>query len=92
MKRLLLDEELEELIRRLAPDLKKKIRGALDEIASHPQRGKSLVEDLEGCRSYRVGRMRIIYRPETEWVEIMGIGPRETIYEQIALEIRKRTR
>ena len=39
--------------------------------------------------SLRVGRSRIIYRPDEGGVEIIAIGPRESIYEDTARQIRR---
>jgi mRNA interferase RelE/StbE len=71
------------LIRTLHPDLKKKVRSALATIAETPTSGKALKDELEGLRSYRIGRLRIVYRiGEDRLVEIVAIGPRRTIYEE----------
>lgn len=55
--------EVRNLIRRLHPDLKRKLREALAEILKDPGCGKALKEDLQGYWSLGVGRSRIIYRP-----------------------------
>ena len=41
-------------------------------------------EELDGLRSFRVGRIRIIFRllDEERTVEIVAIGPRTNIYEE----------
>ena len=91
MKRsLILSETLDELIRPLPPLLKQKIRKSVEEILENPASGKSLIEDLQGSRSYKVGKLRIIYREQGSSIELVDIGKRKTIYLKVALEIKKR--
>ncbi|MBM4271883.1 MAG: hypothetical protein FJ139_07005 [Deltaproteobacteria bacterium] len=42
--------------------------------------GKALKDDLSGIKSYRIGRLRIIYRLYGKEVQIVAIGPRKKIY------------
>ena len=70
------------LVRGLHPDLKRKIRAGLDALVKEPEADKALLDDLEGFRSFRVGRFRIIYRVGRDLIEIIAIGPRRTIYEE----------
>ena len=83
---------LRDLIRRLPPDLKKKIRQGLEEIVKNPRSGKLLCEELAGLRSYKIGQIRIIYRTTAARIELVAIGPRKTIYEKVALEIKRAVR
>lgn len=85
-----LAEPLPELISHAAPELKRKIRAGLDEIAKDPKLGKSLGEELHGYRSYKIGQWRIIYREQAQVIEVVAIGPRKTIYKKVALEIKHR--
>ena len=79
------------LTRKSHPEIKKKIRAGLEYIQKEPQTGKSLKDDLQGLKSYRVGRFRIIYRISTKSIiEIVAIGPRATIYEETFRIIKKR--
>jgi mRNA-degrading endonuclease RelE of RelBE toxin-antitoxin system len=65
------------------PHIKRKLRAALEHIQSEPEAGKALRDELLGLRSYRIGRLRIIYRTRKPAViEIVAIGPRKTIYEE----------
>ena len=72
------------MVRRLHPDLKRKVRASLAAIARDPHVGKSLRDEFEGLRSLRVGRFHIVYgiagRDRT--VDIVAIGPRARIYEE----------
>ena len=70
------------LIRKMHPQLKRKIRAALGEIIHAPNCGKPLKLELAGLRSYRVGRFRIIYRLGLDKIELVAVGPRKTIYEE----------
>lgn len=75
-------DDLAELIRKMHPHLKKKIKSSLQIILSDPSSGKALKDELAGLRSFHVSRFRIIYRvlPKKD-IEIIAIGPRERIYE-----------
>ena len=72
------------MVRRLHPNLERKVRASLATLSRDPHAGKSLREELEGLRSLRVGRLRIIFRilNEERTVEIVVIGPRTNIYEE----------
>jgi mRNA interferase RelE/StbE len=81
--KLKIPDEIVTLIRECHPLLKKKIRAGLEHIVNDPHAGKSLKAELEGLKSYRVGRFRIIYRISSEnYIEIVTIGPRKLIYEE----------
>jgi mRNA interferase RelE/StbE len=78
-------EHLVSLIRNLHPLIKADIRNALRLLTQNPHGGKALKEELDGLRSYRLKKYRIIYRiavtpPKT--LEIIAIGPRKNIYEE----------
>ena len=79
--------EVRNFIKRLHPELKRKIRAALSDILENPGCGKALKEELEGYWSLPVGRTRIIYRTREKTVEIVAIGPRNTIYEDAFRQI-----
>ena len=81
--------EVRDVIRRLHPQLKRKLRLALADILDDPTCGKALKEELEGYWSLRLGRSRIIYRLRGGGIEIVAIGPRKTIYEEAARLVRR---
>ena len=60
-------------------------------ILADPAVGKALRDELEGLRSYRLGRLRIIYRLSTRGrvVELVAIGPRARIYEDTLRYVRR---
>lgn len=87
--RLAVSEPLRETIRRLPPDLKKKVKLAFAEIIQNPDCGKPLKEELEGRFTYKVGKFRIIYRGHPSYVEIVAFGPRRTIYQEAVLALKR---
>lgn len=90
-KRLTIPDEVVSLIRGAHPQLKQKIKAALECILEEPTRGKSLRDELQGLRSYRVGRFRIIYRESSKnLIQIVAIGPRQVIYEETYRIVRKK--
>ncbi|MFN8624575.1 MAG: type II toxin-antitoxin system RelE/ParE family toxin [Candidatus Binatia bacterium] len=89
MRRLRVSDDVAALIRNLHPDLERKVRSALGDIADDPAIGKLLREELTGLRSCRVGRLRIVYRVAGSVIEIVAIGPRRTIYQETWRRVRK---
>lgn len=90
MGRIRIPSEIAALIRGLHPDLKRKVRSALDGILRDPEVGKPLREELAGLRSYRVQRFRIICRIASDAIEIVAVGPRRTIYQETWQLLRPR--
>ena len=75
-------DEIADLIKKFHPLIKRKVKSALKLILNDPTSGTLLKEYLKGIRSYRMGRIRIIYRMSSgKYLEIIAIGPRKTIYE-----------
>ena len=76
---------VEKAIVHLPPNLKKKIRSALEEIRENPYMGKTLRDELKGLWSYRVSRYRIVYRIHARCIEIqiIDIEARNIIYERV---------
>jgi len=87
--RIKLPAEVAVLIRNLHPQIKRKIRSALEEIQADPTSGKQLRGELAGFRSFRLGKIRIIYRGKDGIIEIVAIGPREVIYFETALLLKQ---
>ena len=79
-----------DVIRQLPPLLKRKVRDALTDILKDTGCGKPLKRELEGYWSLRIGRHRIIYRPDKEGAEIVACGPRTTIYEEMTRSVTRR--
>jgi len=90
MFRLTIPVEIQRLIKKMHPDLKRKPRASLDLIASDPGSGKVLFDELEGLRSFRVSSFRVIYKTtDPKRIEIIAIGPRRRIYEETVRILRK---
>ena len=79
------------LIQGLHPQLKKKIRAALFQITNDPHTGKALKDELKGLWSYRIKRIRIVYRLSgKDFIDIIAIGPRRNIYEETYRLLKKK--
>ena len=82
--------EIVTFIRGCHPKLKRKIRAGLQHIVTEPESGKSLKDELERIKSYRISRFRIIYRISSKKIiDVVAIGPRKTIYEETYRIIKK---
>jgi len=84
-------EKIRALIRHMHPKLKKKVRAALKILLINPDHGKALRDELFGLRSVRVGRIRIVYRATPVAIELVAVGPRQTIYEETLRLLRRDT-
>lgn len=62
---------------------------AIDALRADPQLGKALERELEGLWRMPVARIRIVYRFDGRTLEVVRIGPRETIYEDLAARRRQ---
>jgi len=87
--RIKLPVEVAGLIRNLHPQIKRKIRSALEAIQADPMSGKQLRNELAAYRSFGVGKIRIIYREKDGMIEIVAIGPSEVIYFETALLLKQ---
>ncbi len=84
-------DEVASVLKKLHPTIKSHIRSGLKRILDDPNSGKALKEELQGLRSYRVKRYRIVYRirPKKRHIEIVAIGPRKVIYEETFRILKK---
>ena len=90
MYNLIVPKDVRDLIRKMHPSLKNKVKASLKNILSEPYAGKALMEELSGLRSFRLSSFRIIYRvKEPEQIELVAIGPRERIYQETFRRIQK---
>jgi mRNA interferase RelE/StbE len=88
--RLRVPGSFEALIRSLHPEIRRKVRAALDVIRVDPAAGKDLRDELAGLRSFRLGRFRIVYRfGPRRLIELVAIGPRRSIYEETLRLLRR---
>ena len=88
--RLVITPKVQETLRAFPPQTKRYIQEALHELPRDPWIGKPLRDELAGFYSFRVRRFRIVYQIERHIVTVVviAIGPRETIYEELAEQIR----
>ena len=82
--------EVADVLRRLPPEAKRKVRVALAELRRDPDLGEPLERELAGMRRLRVGQLRIVYRPSPARLEVVAIGPRRTIYTELERAARQR--
>ena len=83
-------DEVARLIRGPHLAIKRKVRAALREIVSKASCGKPLKAELAGLRSFRLGRLRIVYRlADDRVIEIVTPGPRRTVYEDTYRLVRR---
>jgi mRNA-degrading endonuclease RelE of RelBE toxin-antitoxin system len=87
-RRLSISSKVAEAIRVFHPELKAKIRAAMQSLKTNACAGKELKNELEGHYSFRVGKFRVIYRLTDKAIEIIGVGPRKTIYQDTVRRIR----
>jgi mRNA-degrading endonuclease RelE of RelBE toxin-antitoxin system len=77
----------------LHPHIKKRVRFALGRILADPSQGKPLKQDLAGLWTFRVGRLRIVYRiAPGRIVEWVALGPRQSIDEETQRLLARRAR
>ena len=83
-----------EIIRHLAPDLKRSIKQALRSLSSYPFSGAPLLRELAGLWKYKVRRFRIVYEIDRKkrMIKIFAIGHRREVYEELAEELRQARR
>ncbi len=72
-------------IRKLDPQVRTRVRAALDALREDPHRGKPLQLTLKGLYSWRTGDWRIVYRIEAERIEVLvvTVGHRREVYERV---------
>lgn len=87
-RRLVLLPESADVLRRLPPATKRKVRAALEALRDDPDLGEPLERELTGLRRVRVGQHRVIFRSKGASLEVVAIGPRATIYADLEREAR----
>ena len=87
-RRLRVPPDLAKFISHLPPAIKQKVRRGLEEILEDPAEGKPLRAELAGLWSLKIGRFRIIYRPQGSFIEVVAVGPRGVIYQEIGRSLR----
>ena len=92
MLKLVIPPGVAETIRHLPPSVKRGVREAIRTIAANPDSGEPLQRDLAAYLKYKVRRFRIVYEIDRRrrTLRIMAVGPRSTIYEEVAEQLRSR--
>ncbi len=77
-------------IRKLDPQVARRVRKAIEILSAEPLRGKPLQLDLNGLRSWRTGDFRIVYRLIDDRLEILvvAVGHRREVYDQLSKRLR----
>ena len=72
-------------LRKLDPEVQRRVRAALATLREQPERGKPLQLTLKGLRSWRSGDFRIVYRVDEGRIEILviAIGHRREVYARL---------
>lgn len=64
----------------------------MQQLLDTPEAGHALRDELEGLRSLRIGRFRIIYRIGSgSLIELVAVGPRRTIYEETLRRLQRKS-
>lgn len=81
-----------DVIRVLHPELKQLIKAAIRAITSDPKCGEPLKRELNGLRTYRVRRFRIVYGVDLKrrLIRLMAVGHRRSVYEELTERIRRK--
>ena len=89
--RVRLRPDLVAFIRHLHPEIRSRLRNALEAIEMDPFLGKPLKDPLEGLYSFRVSDYRIVYeiRRQEILIEVIDIARRRIVYQRVA-ELLKR--
>ncbi len=77
--------ECSRLISKLPPEIKRLVRSTVDALLTKHEIGTALTGELDGYRSYRVRRYRILYRvnEEASCLEVYHVGHRRDVYETL---------
>ena len=88
-RKLRVPDEIRDAIGLLPPDTKRKVRAALTAVLDEPTIGDPLRDRLRGYRRIRIGRWRVVYRERARLVEILAMGPRATVYEELLARLTR---
>ena len=69
----------------LPPEIKRLVRSSIDSLLAKPQAGSELTGELDGYRSLKAKRYRIIYRLDDTGtaIEIYLVGHRRDVYDAL---------
>ena len=74
-----------DVLAHVPPAIKQDAKRAIRILSEDPHAGEPLKRELKGLRKYRIRSFRIVYRLVTDrrLIQIMGVGPRGTIYDVV---------
>ena len=77
--------QLADTIRHLSPAVKRDTKQALRILSRDPHAGLPLERELKGLWKYRIRSFRMVYRmvAEDRLIQVMAVGPRDTIYDVV---------
>ena len=81
-----------DVLAHLPPAIKRDAKQALRILSKDPRAGEPLERELRELWKYRIRSFRIVYRivAEQRLIQVIGVGPRGTIYDVIRTLIRHR--
>ena len=80
-----------DVLTHLPPALKRDAKQTLRILSEDPHAGEPLERELHGLWKYRIRAFRLVYRinAEQRLIQVMGVGPRGTIYDVIRAIVRQ---
>ena len=77
-------------IKRLDPQVRRRVKAAIEALVVDPMRGKPLQLGLAGLRSLRTGDYRIIYKAEAGklLILIVAVGHQREVYARLRDRLR----
>lgn len=84
-------QEAARYLRHCHPAIKSALKTAVQSLKDNPYSGKPLSDDLEGMRSLRYKRYRIIYEYDVklERIAVLFAGHRSTVYSELSQNLKK---
>ena len=84
-------QEAVKALRKLDPQIRRRVRKAVEALQEDPLRGKPLQFELKGLRSWRTGDYRIVYAVQDRVLRILivMIGDRREVYKKIRSRWRR---
>jgi mRNA interferase RelE/StbE len=84
-------QEAVKALRKLDPQIRRRVRNAVEALQEDPLRGKPLQYDLKGLRSWRTGDFRIVYAVQDQVLRIfiVMVGDRRDVYGKIRSRWRR---
>lgn len=77
-------------IKKLDPQIRRRVRNAVEQLQVEPLRGKPLQFEFKGLRSWRTGDFRIVYsvRDQVLRIFVVTVGHRRDVYQKLRNRLR----